>query len=230
MHNNQPSFGKIIFPLGHGGNHLRWLLFLDQKFPNTFGGVSKLDFIRKSVYAHDRSWNSWLAVEWKFRTILDPHMTVSHDCWDWEQPTAAKELYLTVENINQPLSHYFHINLGCNNLSPSSLKAQMSAWSNEFEFLTKRINEFPNKKIIKCDRLFDPALDYDFYKEVVDFFGFDDNYHDAVQVHNMYHQCRVQSVEKFVKFFKSNGFAQILDSYQTHGEIKNIDLDNLPES
>ena len=212
---------SIIFPYGSGGNQVRWLLFLDQQMTVPSGKPwddcqqnvkSKFNFIQKNVYPVTRSWNNWLQFEWAYRTDLDAQISVNHDMWKWEQECDDRELYLTFDNICTPFNHYFHINLGLNCLTPDEYKLKLSIWFKEFNFLKNRIQEFEYKKILSMDVMYDnPELDYDFYKEIIDFFGFDNNYNSAKVVHNLYHQCRMRSANDFYNYFTGDEFYAYLD-------------------
>jgi hypothetical protein len=224
------TFGKIIFPWGFAGNHVRWLLFLDSRFPNPFGNSdidSKFDFIKESVYDQTRSWNNWLGYEWMYRDQLNEYLTISHDCYEWEKHPENKELYLAADNSDLPFKHYFHINLGCNNQTPEQIKRSIENWIQEYEVIKQRIQEFPNKKIIKIDSLFEPELDYEFYKELINFYNFDDNYQRAADVHRIYNQCRLESGKKFYEYFTSERFSSILNEFKIFSEIKNLKIEDL---
>ena len=139
---SNPTYGSIIFPVGLAGNHLRWLLYLDPCFPSLTDDHdinSKLNFIQKNIYGPERTWNQWLHIEWRYRMQLDRTLTIKHDCWDWENSTDNKELYLSIDDYQKPLLHYYHINLGLNNNTPESFLNRLEKWINEFEFIKKRI-------------------------------------------------------------------------------------------
>ena len=204
------TYGSIIFPAGFAGNHLRWLLFLDPRYDvsksicaNTVS--RKLKFIQKNVYPDTRTWYNWLTTEWKYRVALNDYIEIVHAQFNWEN-SSNKELYLTTKNLDLPFHHYFHLNLGLNAHTPEYFQEMNQAWVNEFEVLELRIHEFDNKKICDCDPLFSPTLSKEFYTDVINFYGFDDNYDSAQQVHQWYHACRVKSVKDFCEYIASNSF------------------------
>ena len=210
----QGKFGSIIFPCGFAGNHVRWLLFLDRQFHNPFGTQdlgSKLKFIGENVYGQDRTWNSWLYLEWKFRQELDKTICIRHDNWQWENTSQERELYLTSSNYLTAFIHYYHINLGLNNSTPEILLQQMQDWCCEFEFVKKNLHRFPNKKIINIDTVFDRKLSKQLYQDIIEFYGFDDNYQTACQVHNMYYCSRQKSARDFYNYFTSENFDNLMD-------------------
>jgi len=205
------SFGSIVFPVGAAGNHIRWLLFLDDKFPNPFN-CDKMQFIKKNVYCEERSWNNWLQYEWKYRDHLNPVIEISHVKWDWERVPEGKQLYLTFNDVDLPYNHYLHINLGLNCADPEHLKNFYQEWINEFEIIKQRIHEFPNKKIVHSDTIFQGTLSRELYQDIVNFYGFSDNYESANLVHQWYTACRKKSLEDFYKYFTSESFLNTLDS------------------
>ena len=209
------TYGSIIFPPGFAGNHLRWLLFLDPKYnlvrsicANTIN--DKLNFIQKRVYPTTRTWYNWLQTEWQYRQSLNEYIEISHCNFNWER-SANKELYLTTTNSELPFHHYFHLNLGLNGHTPEYFQEEVQIWANEFKSLESRINEFDNKKICTCDPLFLPTLSKEFYIEVINFYGFDDNYEAAQQVHQWYYACRIKSVRDFCAYIASDSFKQNVD-------------------
>jgi len=224
------KIGSIVFPMGGGGNHVRWLLFLDNKYPSNFcdnNVKSKLEYIQNNIYNQERTWYNWLGnppmgkdgFEWKFRHKLDETIYVGHTNYQWEEtPRYAKELYLTFENIDWVFRHYYHINLGLNSATPEQFKKSLQNWQDEFKFLQNRIHEFPNKKILMAEKLYEKKLDYFLYKEIVDFFGFHDRYEDAKVVHDLYYQCRVRSAKDFYNYFTGSEFKEYLGILKDFGD------------
>ena len=215
------NFGSIIFPAGLIGNHVRWLLFIDDKFVNPFGPrnfESKLNFIQHNIYGDKRTWNTWLEVEWNYREKLNEQLTVAHQNWDWEYLPLQKELYLFCEDIKLPFNHYYHINIGLNNNTPEQQILLLKNWFNECKFIKTRINNFPNRKVMLTDQLFQPILPYEWYKEVIDFFGFSDNYQLAQRVHTMHYQARKKSAQDFYQYFTSDHFLNFLNETRIIGE------------
>jgi hypothetical protein len=207
------KLGSIVFPWGGGGNHLRWLLFLDKKFTTSLCDnnlESKSKFVHDNVYNSQRTWNNWLSLEWQHKVSLNDVILLAHDNYNWKL-TETKELYLNFSNPELPLQHYYHINLGLNSLTPEEIKKNSSSWSQEFTFLQRRINEFSNKKIIKADKLYEKNLDYHLYKEIVDFFVLDDLYEHALVVHDWYYQCRIKSAKDFYDYFTGSEFKNYLN-------------------
>lgn len=190
-------------------------MFLDDKIISPFSEQSlesKFEFIRSNVYAQ-RSWNTWLKVEWEYRTQLDDLITIDHVVFDWAARDNSKEkyLFLMCNDESLPFVHYFHVNPAMNNLTPDEFIKKIRTWKRESEVFESCSTQFPNKKLVTIDSLYGPELSYTLYKEIVDFFGFSDNFEVARQVHAMHYQCRKQSAKDFYDYFTSNEFMKILN-------------------
>jgi hypothetical protein len=213
---------SINFPWGAGGNHIRWLLFLDKQMVAPWNNgpqdiPSKLNFIKNKIYPVTRTWNNWMQFEWNYRNDLNQQIQVKHDIFNGEN-SDEKVLYLTFNDINIPFNHYFHINLGLNCLTPAQFKTQLNVWIDKFNFIKNKINEFDNKKFISIDVMYNnQELDYDFYKEIVDFFGFDDLYGSAKIVHDWYRQRKIQSAQEFYNYFVGDEFQEYLNVMHMFG-------------
>jgi len=207
--------GSINFESGSGGNHLRWLLFLDNKFPNPWNEEqtieSKLNFIHSCVYSSKRTWYNWLHIEAQYRPTLDSIIETTHRGWIPPSEDNIKTLYMTTVDRTIPFKHYFHINLGLNSATPSELKQQMNVTWNKLNRFKSIIDQYPNRKIIECDTLFEPMLNKKFYQEVIEFFEFDDHYESAQQIHQWYSQCRIKSARDFYTYFTSDEFSNYLE-------------------
>lgn len=214
MHKTTPRFGSIIFALGMLGNHVRWMLFLDPKFPNPWGAQdigSKLKFIQDNIYPRSRTWNNWLGVEWKYRVDLDREILLAHENWHWEQNPDSHELYLTCENPELPWLHYYHLNLGLNNNTPESMLHYFENWISELSVISANVHQYTNKKVLTIDSLFAQKLDRDLYLAITDFFGFQDLYEHAQTVQDLHYLCRQTSAQDFFEYFTAPDFSQRLD-------------------
>ena len=78
----------IYAPIGGFGNHLRWLLLLDENYTIKLKDQvlitsnEKLEFIKKFVYCEERSWHNWIKFEFRYRIILDQYLKFTHDMTD----------------------------------------------------------------------------------------------------------------------------------------------------
>ena len=192
---NTSNFGYLNFPMGTGGNHVRWLLFLDSKFTpliceNTLD--SKVEFIKKNVYTSDRTWYNWLKIEWKYRTLLDSILAITHG---FDASTTSKQLCLVVNNPQPSLEHYLSINIGLNGQKITDLEQRAHWWREEMS----RKDLPSNLKVVVIDDLLEPILSKSLYQELIDFYQFDDNYDVAKDIHTMYYECRLNSLHNFYK-------------------------------
>jgi len=106
----------IIFPRGGCGNHLRWLLSLDDKcnyadifnidIDNTVN--AKLEFICREVYNSERNQKNWLKSEYLHREKLDSFMQILHT-HDWPTYDYDKLLILDFDNEKSCLAHYLNV-------------------------------------------------------------------------------------------------------------------------
>jgi hypothetical protein len=69
-----------------------------------------------------------------------------------------------------------------------------------------------------AEKLYGKKLDYFLYKEIVDFFGFQDLYEDAEVVHDLYYQCRVRSAKDFYNYFTGSEFKEYLGILKDFGD------------
>lgn len=202
-------FGNIIFPEGAGGNHLRWLLFLDSRYQDPFNNYtsadSKVKFILENVYSQDRTWNTWLGKEWFHRPMLDGQINIFHDCERWNTITNQRSLFITFKNYELPMTHYYHINLGLNSSTPEQFRSRIQQRQVTIDHIQTQSNS--NFKFLDADCIFDPELDVDFYNQLVSTFGFDNMYEHAAQVHRAYTLCRQRSAREFCRYFDSEEFA-----------------------
>jgi hypothetical protein len=203
-------YGNIIFPEGAGGNHLRWLLFLDPRYQDPFNNYtdpdSKADFIINEVYNSDRTWNTWLQREWHHRPRLDGPINISHDFQSWSNIAHQPTLYVIFDNYELPLTHYSHINLSLNSTTPRQFRDKFQYRHSMMLEIQKQQN--PNFKFLQCDTIFDPQLDLNLYQQLVDFFKFGNYYEQAARVHRAYTECRNRSVTDFIEYFNSDEFKQ----------------------
>lgn len=217
------KFGSIIFPTGLAGNHLRWLLFVDDRITSPFSDqspYSKIEFIKKNIYNENRTWNNWLSYEWQYRTQLDGEIDISHNGSKMDLHTEGKELYLSCDNTKLPSLHYFHINLGLNCMTPKDFVMTLKGWSTQG--IKSRIAQYENKKVISCEPMFQPVLSPDWYVEVVEFFGFSNNYFLAQEVHKLHYNCRMKSARDFYDFFTSPEYADWMTEIKLLGYGKEI--------
>ena len=210
----------ISFPCGAAGNHVRWLLFLDKSIHNPFSDDQSIDgkikFIKDCIYPADRTWNNWLTYEWDHREQIDDQLALVHEIpgfagHDWQD---KKIVFLKINNINAALRHYFHINLGLNNLTPELYQQRVMSWNNTLSTIN---NTNLKLNVIDIDQIFNKELDIPFYENIIHFFNLSDNYKEANLIQNMYYNCRCNSAAAFYNFFTGDEFNMYLN------EIKFLD-------
>ena len=213
------KYGHLHFPMGSGGNHVRWLLFLDTKFTtdlcdNTLD--SKLEFIKTRVYplpgtngsANGRTWNNWLDFEWTWRKNLDQLLLVTHNDY-METEHNQKELFLDVLDPYPMITHYNHINLGSSSTSDKLLK-RFRRWQKEVKQIRTSTVDMPNKKVIYVDGLHEKILSKSLYQELIEFYQLDNNYDHACNIQERYYQCRLNSQKGFYNYFTGEDFQNYL--------------------
>jgi hypothetical protein len=96
----------IWAPWGAGGNHLRWLLLIDEKF-NFFNFQSitdKVNYILNSIYPLKRTHSNWLDYEWIWRDDLKRFIMFMHPDHDfeWQNKLAQfNELNIFIESSDK---------------------------------------------------------------------------------------------------------------------------------
>ena len=213
----------ISFPPGACGNHLRWLLFLDKQIRNPFTDdqsiQGKVNFILNDVYTENRTWYNWLNYEWKFRCTLDPQIKIMHNSTLSQDDTCKNKqvIFLNIVDFKLFFYHYLHINLKLNgNSIDRFLYFNSTRWNEHIENFSNNLDE--NMKIFYVDSLYEKNLNYDLYKNIINFLGFDDNYELANQIQNRYYNIRKKSAAEFYSFFTSTQFNDLLLYLQKFSE------------
>jgi hypothetical protein len=212
---------EIVFPMGLGGNHVRWLLSLDPKFDLKCCYSNKLEdkvkWICNNVYTK-RTWNTWLTKEWHYRGKLDSSIGLAHFLPNisevlmdttWQR---KKQLLLRADDYTTIGYHYFMVNLGLNNQTLSVVLDQFKDWETSLEKV-KNCN-LASKTILTSDCISEPTLNQEWYQKIVAWAGYDDLYEHANQIHALYYQARQQAAQDFVNYFKSSEFQTHLDFYK----------------
>ena len=88
-------------------------------------------------------------------------------------------------------------------------------WQDELEVVKNQ--NLPNHGLLTVDTIFNKELDYQLYKKLVDFFGFDDNYSQAAEIHKLYYQARQRSARDFYNCFTSAEVTSFLNSMKKLG-------------
>lgn len=200
--------GSICFPAGGAGNHLRWLLFLDKKFifKRLKSVQEKIDFIKDRIYPPERTWYNWLSFEYEFRIQLNGILTVGHFLKELSKIENSKTLVLYYSNLNEVFNQYYYINVNLNSQTMDQFKSYIKDSNNQCQQATQK-----NAQSLLADPILNDELDYNFYKQVVDFFELDDQYREAKIVHSLYKDARARAFRDFYNHFTSKEFHEYCD-------------------
>ena len=200
----------IIFPGGAGGNHLRWLLYLDSSIDGHLSINDKLDFLLTEVYSKERSFNNWMSLEanWRFLDHYENFIKILHEPKD-DVPD-CDSVFLTFDNWEPVLIQY-----GCltSCFSSELMYQKYEIFLQDFD---KKINwlkiKGPNKLILKSDVFFDRILNREFYNTVIEFFKLEDHYDEAKIVHTKWVDTRTKACNDFYQFYTSRFFKNFVDN------------------
>lgn len=211
------KLSAISAPWGGGINHVRWLLLIDQRFfkkQNIFPSPvidDKIQYISQHVYGQNKTWNTWIRLEYQLKMKVDALITCFHEFWKWREKhdDYTKILFLKFNDIETLINHYFHVNLSMNGYTACELRQSILLWQQELDLIEQA--NLPNVKILMSDTVHQDYLDPTWYQELVAWFGCDNHYEHAAQIHQLYHQCRRKSAGDFYDYFTGKEFCQHLD-------------------
>jgi hypothetical protein len=177
---------QVYAPCGAFGNHLRWLLLLDEKYTLILDkqlistANEKVDFISKNVYTNNRNFKNWLSYEFRYRSTLDQWLKFTHSIED-----VLDERKGIGCSIDPKLAYqeYVKFNPSLNGLSVESFY-QMIQKSNKFCNFAEQY--YPIFKHIDSGRLYNEKLDFDLYSECIDFLNLTLYYNEAQEIHSMW--------------------------------------------
>lgn len=176
----------IISNIGGGGNHLRWICLLDDKFD--ISGITskdKIDFIIEDVYSDDRDWHNWLEREWRYRDVLDNHIKFGHpDKGDLEHIVDNPNIDPIIYLMNDPEScyrHYLKFNSGLNSRSKEQFLKDLSANDLVMNYVSKKN---PKIKIMPAEFLFNRSLSQEKILELNDYFDINIDIDRAQVIHD----------------------------------------------
>lgn len=203
---------NILAPIGAFGNHLRWLLLLDDHFKlevpmvplgkisinvaTTFPKVwittleSKLAFIKTYVYSKARTWNNWLITEWYYRDFLHGSIGFYHEV---NRIDTTPRCIAMLTDPDLAYRCYFKFNPNLNNTLPQDFKRYI-ARDNEYIQSHKQDNVLT----VHSSTLYNSVLDKDLYESVTQFFNLDNHYDVAQEIHALWYNLHQQSEKKFV--------------------------------
>jgi len=200
----------VVFPGGAGGNHLRWLMYLDSSIDTEKTTKQKMDFILNEVYSIQRSFYNWLSWEarWRFDDKYESFIRVLHEPRD-DDPE-SKTIFLSFEDYNIPLRHY--------SVLTSCFSSEIS-YNQYYKFLKdfdRRIKVFApnnsskNKLTLKTDIFFNYDLDETFYKTVIDLYELEDHYEECCIVHSKWSECRERAERDSYEFYTGDFWKSFL--------------------
>lgn len=203
---------NIVAVTGAGGNHLRWLCLLDDKFAHNFHDdkdpenpvrypfvtlEEKVKFISNEIYGEKRTWNEWLYQEWRFRTQADTSIRFTHDMNQVNVSDKSK----TIGIVADPQLAYKLFVKFCPNLHDNPVE--------DFIELTKSKNQLiidasfdSNVLTLSLDDLYQPTLDYNLYQSVINFFELSDNYEVAKEIHKRWYYKQLRAENEVIDRLK----------------------------
>jgi hypothetical protein len=220
MISNDPKF-SIIFPIGGFGNHVRWLMLLDDRYqfdinlvdPQSEGLVngvfvdgnyksynfvsmdSKLEFIKTYVYPDNRTWHNWLVFEWKYREQIQEILKIDHSYNFKQHGPLEKELYLTI-TPDLAVNCYLKFNSTLNGTSPGLMKKTIANFNYVVRQYCLKFSE--NSLSLNVDILFNETLDKELYQQIINFFRLDYNYDQANQVHKLWYNLHRKAEKEII--------------------------------
>ena len=178
----------IYAPIGGYGNHVRWLLLLDERFSITIKSkdnlagmngqvlttaTEKAEFIKQHVYSAERTRHTWLPLEWEYRNMLDDYMKFTHFAED-----LFDECKLLAITCDPKLAYrsYIKLNPGCNGLSKEGFVKRNGKQNKMCEFADQVL---PLVKAIDSTDLFNNVLDKELYSNMIEYFNIENHYAQA---------------------------------------------------
>jgi hypothetical protein len=204
----------ICATAGSFGNHVRWLALLDSKYsfevdnhtlvstaPDYIPFIenenfsfttaqSKLDAFENWIYPATRDYYNWLIHEWKYRTILNQYIQLSHEYHELSNPD-DKVLWLSISD-ETALKCYYKFNP---TLNFSSIKNFLN-----FKLEPRELTDTDSSSILtlKADDLYSEILNEHFYTQLVDFFELENNYELACKIHLLWYHAHERSEQHFL--------------------------------
>lgn len=204
----------VYASIGGYGNHVRWLLLLDERFSitikseNNLAGMDgqtlttateKTEFIKQHVYSLERTWNTWLAFEWEYRSMLDDYMKFTHD---GELLLRSSDFFgeckLLAITCDPELTYrsYVKINPGLNGLSKEHFVLQNYKQNQLCEWAGQVL---PLVDTIDSTNLFHTVLDKELYSSMLDHFNIQNHYEQAQEIHSAWYDCHMRAEADYVK-------------------------------
>lgn len=198
----------LIFPGGGGGNHLRWLLYLDSSIDSEKTIEEKMGFILNEVYSIKRSFYNWLSWEsqWRYDDKYESFIKILHEPKD-DKPE-NKTIFLSFDDYEIPLKHY-SVLTSCfsSEVSYNHYIKFLKDFDRKIEIYGKQND---SKLSLKTDIFFNDTLDEDFYKTVVDWFELENHYKECCVLHDKWNECRERVAKESHEFYTGNFWKSFL--------------------
>lgn len=211
----------ICAPCGGLMNHVRWLVLLSDEFDVV---TDKSSFISNYVYPESRSPFVWLSHEYKFREIpqIQQLVLVNHSidtCVTIEEP---RKVLVLVPDPDLSYKHYLKFNPALNGLvRQATLDKTITLDQIKESYKLAISNDNDRNKLkstissdilaLNIDNLYyNRDLDPVIYHAIIGFFGLNDQYELANQIHNRWFDLQRYN-EKVMLTLSSN--AEAVASY-----------------
>lgn len=185
---------RLRYPMGGAGQHIRWLLFLDDKFSN-FNCTdidSKLTFLQSIFYHYGLD-------NWEYDHIArNKNWKIKVEGHD-DAPlkiTADTEIYLRfTKRLHTCLQRYLAI------INTKVFPEHILDYYKELNYkLLPELAEknLPNKLILDSDNIFKPILDKQIYYKLIEFLDCKDNYQIANQLHIIWYKKNLKLMNNII--------------------------------
>ena len=194
----------IYAPIGGFGNHLRWLLLLDENYTIKLKDQvlitsnEKLEFIKKFVYCEERSWHNWIKFEFRYRIILDQYLKFTHDMTDIFDD--LKTVGLTIDP-ELAYKSYVKFNPTLNGISKNSFLQQIQKQNKMCKFA----NDYSPDLFYCVDSasFFQPTLDIKIYNNIINYFNLQSHNDVAQEIHYIWYNLHLKSAAEWEKYNNS---------------------------
>jgi hypothetical protein len=188
----------IYAPIGGFGNHIRWLLLLDNNYKLELDDrilvsvEDKVKFITTTVYSNDRTYNNWLDYEFTWRYKLDLVLKFTHDMTDFFDNLMS--IAVTVDP-ELALRCYEKFNPSINNISKENFLKQIRKQNLMCEFAS---NALDTVICIDSTKLFQPILDKEIYNRATKFFDLESNFDHANTIHQVWYRLHIKAENEWL--------------------------------
>ena len=188
----------VYAPIGGYGNHIRWLLLLDERYTISIdnqtlsSAVGKTEFIKQFVYPPERTFNNWLTFEFKYRVMLNIHLKFTHDMVDM-----FNECKMLAIKCDPDLGYrsYIKFNTNLNGLSKFDFLKQIRKQNKMCDFAESYL---PTVKSIDSTKLFQPVLDKELYNSMLEFLNINNHYKQAQEIHSLWYNLHLKAETEYL--------------------------------